>query len=197
MTPSPAHERRAIRRGAVAGGLIAVVVGCAGAPTVVDLPTGGIDRGDFYGSFPVMVHGDPFPTVDHGALTRRVIDAMPRGLGLNLDFDAAGALGPTERRVVWVFGPVTGGDVSAVCQSPGGGPQSGHLRVYAAVCRGPSALAAVQAEVDGVDTSDDPGFARLIHAAALELFGTPSTRRRNTDATEPRPSSLLAGAAGR
>jgi hypothetical protein len=196
MRPNPAHRRRAIRRGAVAGGLIAVIAACAGAPTVVDLPTGGIDRSDFYGTFPVVVLGDPFPGVDHGVLTRRVVDAMPRGLGLNLDFDAAGALGPTERRVVWVFGPVAGGDVSAVCQSRGGGPQSGQLRVYAAVCRGPSAVAAVQAEIGGVDTSDDPGFARLIRAAALELFATPSTRRRNTDATEPRPApALLAGAA--
>jgi hypothetical protein len=172
-------------RRVAAGWLLVASAGCAGTPTVVDLPTGGVDRSlDLYGGFPVVVVGDPFPGMDHTSLTRRVVDAMPRGLGRALSFDAASPADASGRRVVWVFGSIGGGDGSAVCQTAGSaGPQAGTIRVYAAACRGPSALAAVQAEVSAVNSPDDPGFRRLIAEATLELFFPSSNPERRAALT--------------
>ena len=158
--------------------LAVLTVGCAGAPTVVDLPTGGIYHGqELGGTWPVVVLGAPFPGVAPATLASIVAAGMPQGLAQNAGFVPAPPGPPPslppERRVVWVFGTgVTGGDGSAICQSAGGGgPQGGHVRAYAALCRGPSALSAVEGDVDGVASVDDPGFRRLVHDMTLELFG--------------------------
>jgi hypothetical protein len=163
--------------------LLLLLIGCAGVPTVVDLPTGGIYRDqELGGEWPVVVLGTPFPGVPPEQLTQIVVAAMPQGgLPQNARFVPAPPGAAPPRRVVWAFGgALAGGDGSAICQSTGGGgPQVGYIRVYGAVCRGPSALSAVQGDVDGVKSPDDPGFRRLIHDATLELFNPQPEQQRD------------------
>jgi hypothetical protein len=154
--------------------LAAIAAGCSGTPTVVDLPTGGIYRDNELagGDLPVVVLGAPFPGMPHEALATLVVTSMPQPWGQGTRYVAMPPGVVPERRVVWAFGGgIAGGDGSAVCQSAtGGGPAGGNIRLYGAVCRGPSALSAVQAAVDGVRGPDDPAFRGLIEAATNELF---------------------------
>jgi hypothetical protein len=154
--------------------VLLLLAGCGGAARVVDLPTGNIYRDqDLGGEFPVVVLGNPFAGVSQEALTQRVVAVMPGGFGYGTQFvPSPPGAPPPVRRVVWVFGPgVGGGDGSAVCQSQGSAPApTAEIRAYAAVCRGPSALSAVQADVSGVRAPDDPGFRDLIRTATTELF---------------------------
>lgn len=156
--------------------LLAALLGCAGMQRVMELPTGGIARILPIGDVPVLVTGAPFASLPPEALMARVVAAMPGGLGAGVRFVAwPPAAAPPVDRVVWRFGAgLAGGDGSPVCQAGGGGPpQDASIRPYAAICRGPSALAAVQAAVDGVQGPDDPAFAALIRTATLALWRPP------------------------
>jgi hypothetical protein len=187
-----AHGHRRCTLGALA---LLLVAGCAGVPTVVDLPTGGIYRDQELGGgeLPVVALGAPFAGLTQDQLAQIVVAAMPQGLGQNTRFVPAPPGAPPSRRVVWAFGGArAGGDGSTICQSSGGGgPQARHIRVYGAVCRGPSALSAVQGDVDGVNAPDDPGFRRLIHDATLELFNPQPGQERDRDTRFRRPFGVV------
>ena len=145
---------------------------CTNAPRVVDLPTGGIYHDqELGGDWPVVVLGSPFPGMQPEAVARAVAADMPTGVGPHVHFTLAPAA--YGRRVVWVFGAgVAGGDGSAVCQSGGGTVTAAadHIRVYVAACRGPSALSAVQGDINGVNGISEPRFRQLVRDVTVELF---------------------------
>jgi hypothetical protein len=190
MGRAQAHHRCAL-----GAAVLLAAAGCAGTPSVVDLPTGGIyhDQELGGGELPVVVLGAPFPGLAPDRLAQTVVAAMPQGFIQSTRFVPAPPGAVPNRRVLWAFGgALAGGDGSAICQSAGGGgPQAGHLRVYGAVCRGRSALSAVQADVDGVGAPGDPGFRRLIHDATVELFSPHPDQERVPEPRFLRPFGIL------